>query len=46
MNNLEKLEKNLTKEKIEDLYTTYDKIVKLLENLEKSIKELPPKEEL
>ncbi len=43
MNNLEK---NLTKEKIEDLYTTYDKIVKLLENLEKSIKELPPKEEL
>ena len=43
MNNLEQ---NLTKEKIEDLYTTYDKIVKLLENLEKSIKELPPKEEL
>lgn len=43
MNNLEK---NLTKEKIKDLYTTYDKIVKLLENLEKSIKELPPKEEL
>ena len=43
MNNLEK---NLTKEKIEDLYTTYDKIVKLLEKQEKSIKELPPKEEL
>lgn len=43
MNNLEK---NLKKESMEELYNTYTKIISLIDNLEKSIKELPAKEEL
>ena len=43
MNNLEK---NLKKEPMEELYNTYTKIISLIDNLEKSIKELPAKEEL
>lgn len=43
MNNLEK---NLKKESLEDLYKTYTEIISLINELEKNIKDLPPKEEL
>lgn len=43
MNNLEK---NLKKESLEDLYKTYTEIISLISELEKNIKDLPPKEEL
>lgn len=43
MNNLEK---NLKKEPLEELYNTYTLIISLINELEKSIKDLPPKEEI
>lgn len=43
---MEELSKNIKKEDVKDLYETYLKIKSLIEELQKNIKELPPKEEL
>lgn len=43
---MEELKKNLENEELTSLYDTYLKLVSLLESLDKSIKNLPPKEEL
>lgn len=43
---MDKLQESLKKESIEDLFETYKNIEKLINELNSSIKELPPKEEL
>lgn len=43
---MEKLKEQLKKESIENLYETYKKIEKLINDLNSNIKQLPPKEEL
>lgn len=43
---MDKLQEFLKKESIEDLFETYKNIEKLINELNSSIKELPPKEEL
>lgn len=40
------LENNLKNENLKDIYEMYLKVKRLMEELEKSKKELPPKEEL
>lgn len=43
---MEEFSKSIDKEGLEDLYNTYMQLVSLIEELNNSIKELPPKEEL
>lgn len=43
---MDKLQESLKKESIEDLFETYKNIENLINELNSSIKELPPKEEL
>lgn len=43
---MEELKINLEKENVKDLYNTYIKILAVIEELNNSKKELPPKEEL
>lgn len=43
---MNKLQESLKQETIEDLFETYKNIEKLINELNNSIKELPPKEEL
>ena len=44
--NMEELKINLEKENVKDLYDTYIRILAVIEDLNNSKKELPPKEEL
>lgn len=44
--NMEELKLNLEKENVKDLYDTYIRILAVIEDLNNSKKELPPKEEL
>ncbi len=43
---MEELKLNLEKENVKDLYDTYIRILAVIEELNNSKKELPPKEEL
>lgn len=43
---MEEFNKNIKKENIEEIYDTYLKIKSLISELEKSKKDLPPKEEI
>lgn len=43
---MEKLQGSLRKENLKDLYDTYKRLDVLINELNKCIKELPPKEEL
>lgn len=43
---MEKLQKGLRKEDLKDLYDTYKRLEVLINELNKCVKELPPKEEL
>lgn len=43
---MEKFEENIEKNTLEELYNTYIEVVALIDKLEKSVKELPAKEEL
>lgn len=43
---MEKLQGSLRKENLKDLYDTYKRLDVLINELNKGIKELPPKEEL
>ena len=44
--NMEELKINSQKENVKDLYDTYIRILAVIEELNNSKKELPPKEEL